>query len=145
MSIGVVGNSLRLQLDTIHSKQHGQQADLEKGVDALMERMCSTGESLMQRIQQQPVVDQERVNRIEKTLRESSDNATKCQLEDLKGFQKQIETSMRDQVEYLKKVNEKILKESSDNAVKSQLDNFKGFQKQIDASMKDQIEHLKKT
>lgn len=42
------------------------------------------------------------------TLRESSDNATKRQLEDLKGFQKQIEASMKDQVEYLKKTNSVI-------------------------------------
>jgi hypothetical protein len=91
-SIGAIGNSLSLQLESLKSAQHGQHVESEKAVKCMVENMM-----------QQAQYDAERLKRMEANIMESADRATRAQLEGLKDFQKRFELSMQDQHELTKK------------------------------------------
>jgi hypothetical protein len=102
MGIGVVGNSLRMQIESLQAEQQTRYRESEKTLKFLLEK-----------VQQQLQKDSEKMQVIEMTMKECAekaamhcaDKATKRQMEELREFQGRIQDSMREQVETTKKTN----------------------------------------
>jgi hypothetical protein len=95
MGIGVVGNSLRLQLENMQATQKGT--------------LTSVMEEMQHHIQQLSQKDVEKMKRIEACLEECVNralmHASDRQLEDLREFQRRMEGAMQEQAEHAKKTH----------------------------------------
>jgi hypothetical protein len=94
-----LGNSLGLQLESMKAAQHGQYVESEKGLKCLVENML-----------QQSQYDADRMKRMESNITETTERASRSQLESLKDMQKRVELNMQDHTELGKKTHQTMSK-----------------------------------
>jgi type I site-specific restriction endonuclease len=163
MGIGVVGNTLRMQMEKMQDMQKGMHSENEKGFMSVLEqlqdqfhkeaeRQKATHAAIEEYTSRQleelrdfskhlEKQDVEKMRGIGATIEECAEQATRRQLEDLREFQKGM---TQKETEKLKLIQGTI-EEFSTSATNRQMEELRAFQKHIEGFMKEQLEHQKKT